>query len=181
MPCRSTCWPSAIAPAAVSPYIGFGLGAVRTDYRFNGTGVDPGYDTRLGVETEVGLMVKMWESSDKTSKLALRPELKMRWADPGNANLKDYLYTLGVQYSFGGSPVATAVPVARTAAATAAAAATATASSAAAGANASAPAPPACAVPAAKATITLEGVNFAFNKSDLTAESRPMLDGVATG
>ena len=97
---------------AVSPYIGLGLGAVRTDYRFNvGTGVDPGYDTRLGVETEVGVMLKVWESSDKTSKLALRPEFKMRWADPGNANLKDYLYTLGVQYSFGGSPVAAAVPV----------------------------------------------------------------------
>ncbi len=43
----------------ISPYIGLGLGAVRTDYKFNGGG-DPGYDTRLAVETEVGLMVKMW-------------------------------------------------------------------------------------------------------------------------
>ncbi|HEY4339109.1 MAG TPA: OmpA family protein [Steroidobacteraceae bacterium] len=159
----------------VSPYIGLGLGAVRTDYSLNGGG-SPGYDTRLGVETEVGLMVKMWESTDKTSKLSLRPELKMRWADPGNANLKDYLYTVGVQYSFGGSPVAAPVPVA---------------------AQAPPPPPPPLpppppppappppppppAFPAAKASITIEGVNFAFNKSDLTADSRPVLDGVANG
>ena len=102
---------------------------MRTDYKFNGGG-DPGYDTRLGVETEIGLMVKMWESGDKTSKLSLRPELKMRWADPGNANLKDYLYMVGVQYSFGGSPVAAPMPVAADAAAAPAAAATATATAA---------------------------------------------------
>src|SRR5580692_7503148 len=39
----------------VSPYIGFGMGAVRTDYSFDGN-CRPGYDTRLGLETEVGLM-----------------------------------------------------------------------------------------------------------------------------
>jgi OmpA-OmpF porin, OOP family len=156
----------------VSPYIGFGVGAVRADYKLNGGG-DPGYDTRLGLETEVGLMVKMWESGDKTSKLSLRPELKMRWADPGNANFKDYLYMVGVQYSFGGSAVAAPVPVA---------------------AEPPPPPPPpapppppppapppAPAFPAAKASITIEGVNFAFNKSDLTADSRPILDGVAAG
>ena len=160
----------------VSPYVGLGLGAVRTDYKFNGGG-DPGFDTRLGVEAEVGLMVKMWESTDRTSKLALRPELKMRWADPGNANLKDYLYMVGLQYSFGGSPVATAIPVALPPPPPPP--------------PPPAPPPPAPtpppapppvpAFPAAKATITLEGVNFAFNKADLTAESRPVLDDVATG
>ena len=130
-----------------------------------------------GVETEVGLMVKMWESTRRTSKLALRPELKMRWADPGNANLKDYLYMVGLQYSFGGSPVATAIPVALAAAAAPAAAAGTTPAST----DAPAAPPPVPAFPAAKATITLEGVNFAFNKADLTAESRPVLDDVATG
>jgi OOP family OmpA-OmpF porin len=159
----------------VSPYIGLGLGAVRTDYKLNGGG-DPGYDTRLAVETEIGLMVKMWESGDKTSKLSLRPELKMRWADPGNYNLKDYLYMVGVQYSFGGSPVAAPIPVAAVAP------------------PPPPPPPPAPpppppppapppepAFPAAKASITIEGVNFAFNKADLTADSRPILDGVADG
>ena len=33
----------------------------------------------------------------------------------------------------------------------------------------------------AKSSITLEGVNFEFNKSDLTADSKPILDGVADG
>src|SRR6202012_2040705 len=32
-----------------------------------------------------------------------------------------------------------------------------------------------------KSSLTLEGVNFAFNKADLTAESKPVLDGVADG
>ncbi len=32
-----------------------------------------------------------------------------------------------------------------------------------------------------KGNITLEGVNFAFNKADLTADSRPILDAVAEG
>ncbi len=32
-----------------------------------------------------------------------------------------------------------------------------------------------------KGNITLEGVNFAFNKADLTDESRPVLDAVADG
>jgi OOP family OmpA-OmpF porin len=160
----------------VSPYFGVGLGALRTDYKFD-DGSGSGYDTRLAVEAEVGLMVKMWESSDRTSKLSLRPELKARWANPGDANLRDYLYTVGVQYSFGGSPVASAVPVAAI--------------------EPPPPPPPAAPppppppppptpppapeFPAAKASITLEGVNFAFNKSDLTADSRPVLDGVATG
>ena len=43
------------------------------------------------------------------------------------------------------------------------------------------PPPPPPAFPAAKASITIEGVNFAFNKADLTADSRPILDGVAAG
>jgi OOP family OmpA-OmpF porin len=160
----------------VSPYVGLGMGAVRTDYSFDGN-FRPGYDTRLGLETEVGLMVKLWQSADQTSKLSLRPELKMRWADPGNANLKDYLYMVGLQFSFGGSPVVAAVPVA------------------------AAPPPPPVPLPppppppvpapaptpppaqqyVVKSTITLEGVNFAFNKADLTSESRPVLDAVADG
>jgi OmpA-OmpF porin, OOP family len=159
----------------VSPYIGLGLGAVRVDYKFDG-GFDPGYDTRLAVETEVGLMVKMWESADKTSKLSFRPELKFRWADPGNYNLKDYLYMVGLQYSFGGSPVAppvAAVPPPPPPPPPAAP-----------------PPPPPTPAPAPtppppayveRSALTLEGVNFAFNRADLTAESRPVLDGVAEG
>ena len=142
----------------VSPYIGLGLGAVRTDYSFDGN-FRPGYDTRLGVETEVGAMVKLWQNADQTSKLSFRPEFKMRWADPGNANLKDYLLMVGIQYSFGGSPVVAAV--------------------------AEVPPPPPPPPPVeqyvVKSTITLEGVNFAFNKADLTSESRPVLDAVADG
>ena len=178
----------------LSPYFGLGLGGVRTNYRFNGVS-GSNSDTKLGVEAEVGVMMKLWESSQKTSKLALRPELKLRWSDPGNANRNDFLYTLGIQYSFGGSPVAAAVPVAA----------------------APPPPPPPAAEPPPpppppppldsdhdgvpdsidkcpntppgeqvdatgcpiKGSITLVGVNFATNKADLTEDSRPVLDAVA--
>jgi outer membrane protein OmpA-like peptidoglycan-associated protein len=157
----------------VSPYFGVGVGAVRTDLKFDG-GFDPGYDTRLGIETEVGLMVKLWQNTDKTSKISLRPELKLRWADASNTARQDYIYGVGIQYSFGGSPVAAAIPVA---------------------AEPPPPPPPAppppppppppapppAAVFVPKTSITLEGVEFAFNKSDLTEDSRPILDGVAAG
>jgi OOP family OmpA-OmpF porin len=161
----------------VSPYIGLGMGAVRTSYKFNAGG-DPGFDTRLAVETEAGLMMKLWESADKTSKLSLRPELKVRWADPGSANFKDFLYMVGVQYSFGGSPVAppvAALPPPPPAPLPPP--------------PAPPPPPPPTVAPApapaaqyvVKTAITLEGVNFAFNKADLTPDSRPILDTVADG
>jgi OOP family OmpA-OmpF porin len=135
---------------AVSPYLGLGLGAVRTDYKFY-DGVTSGFDTRLAIETEVGLMVKLWESAEKTSKISLRPELKMRLVDPGKTNDFDFLYMVGIQWSFGGSPVVAAAPP---------------------------PPPPPY---AERSSITLEGVNFAFNKADLTPDSKPVLDGVADG
>ncbi len=92
----------------VSPYVGLGLGAVRSAYTFSTT-YGLGYDTTLAAEAEAGVMVKLWQSPDQTSKLSLRPELKMRWANPGaaystTANEKDYLFMVGIQYSFGGSP-----------------------------------------------------------------------------
>ncbi len=37
-----------------------------------------------------------------------------------------------------------------------------------------------CPIPV-KGSITLEGVNFDFNKSEITVDSRPVLDGVASG
>ncbi|HTV77454.1 MAG TPA: OmpA family protein [Steroidobacteraceae bacterium] len=160
----------------VSPYLGAGFGAVRTNYRFDG-GYGPGYDTRLGIETEAGLMIKLWESPQRTSKISLRPEVKLRWAHPGSENLEDFFYTVGVQFAFGGSPVPVAVPVA-----------------------AAPPPPPPPAPPpppppppapapapapqaqfVAKSSITLEGVNFAFNSAELTQDSKPILDATADG
>ena len=147
----------------VSPYFGAGLGAVRTNYRYDG-GSSSGYDTHLGLETEVGLMIKLWESTEKTSKVSLRPEVKVRWADPGadRATYQDVFYMVGVQFSFGGSPVA--LPVAAEPPPPA---------------PAPAPAPEAQFV--AKTSITLEGVNFAFNSADLTEDSKPVLDATAEG
>ncbi len=45
--------------------------------------------------------MKLWQNTDHTSKLSLRPELKMRWANPGDAyyttaNEKDYIAQIGV-------------------------------------------------------------------------------------
>ncbi|HTY93744.1 MAG TPA: OmpA family protein [Steroidobacteraceae bacterium] len=179
----------------VAPYLGVGVGALDSEYSFESTS-----HTRLALNAELGLMVKLWEDPRMTSKLALRPEIRVRWGEAAGGGHSDYLYTIGLQYAFGGSPVAAPVPVA-----------------------AAAPPPPPPPPPPAppppppapqapldsdhdgvpdsidqcpntppgvqvdavgcpiKGLLTLEGVNFATDKADLTDASRPILDGVAAG
>jgi OmpA-OmpF porin, OOP family len=156
----------------LSPFVGLGLGGVRADYSLGAAG--SGSDTKFGIEGEVGVMVKLWEDSQQTSKLALRPQLTLRWADPGSTNRTDFLYTVGLQYSFGGTPApapVAAVPPPPPPPAP----------------PPPPPPPPAPTPPPAVVaapipqSVTLEGVNFATDKADLTADSRPILDGVAEG
>lgn len=51
-----------------------------------------------------GVMIRLWESADGSRRLALRPDIKVRWTHgwahaPGNP--VDPLYVLGLTYSFG--------------------------------------------------------------------------------
>ena len=169
---------------AVAPYVSFGIGAVENQR-------SPGANaTDFMGQAGAGLMLKLWEG--ESGSFALRPELKARWDEAGAAGtLVDYIGTLGFQYSFGRTAVAT--PVA-------------------------APPPPPAPQPeptpppppppgdedhdgvtddldkcpqtpagvAVDATgcprqgsVTLEGVAFELNAARLTAESQSILDSVA--
>ncbi len=171
-----------------SPYVSVGLGGVQND-------VSPGRNsTDFMSQAGVGMFVKLWESADGSSSFSLRLDLKARWDDAGAAGkLRDYIGTIGFQYSFGAAkasptppppappPVAAAPP----------------------------PPPPPPAPPAdsdndgvtdnqdqcpgtpagvavdalgcpRKGSITPGGVNFEVNSAKLTAGFRELLNGVAT-
>jgi OmpA-OmpF porin, OOP family len=92
----------------VSPYVSVGLGSVRNDR-------SPGDNaTDFMSQAGVGLFVKLWESADGSRSFSLRPDLKARWDDAGaDGTLRDYIGTLGFQFSFGSpkpAPVAAPVP-----------------------------------------------------------------------
>jgi OOP family OmpA-OmpF porin len=173
----------------VSPYVSAGLGAVKNDF-------SPGANaTDFMMQAGAGLMIKLWESADSSRSFSLRPDIKVRWDDAGaDGTLRDYIGTLGFQYSFG---TAAAKPVA---------------------AVSPPPAPPEPAPQAAplpppppppadsdrdgvldnidkcpgtpagvavdaegcprKGSITLEGVTFELNSADLTVGSRSVLAAV---
>jgi OOP family OmpA-OmpF porin len=171
----------------VAPYVSVGLGAV-DNQRSPGSNA-----TDFMGQAGVGLMVKLWESD--SGSFALRPDLKARWDEAGaSGTLVDYIGTLGFQYSFGRTAVAKPIlaPPAPPAAPPP---------------EPTPPPPPpppgdadhdgvtddmdkcpdtpaGVAVDAVGCTrqgsITLEGVAFELNAALLTAESRNILDGVAT-
>lgn len=168
----------------VSPYVTVGLGAVENQRSPGSNATD--FMTQAGL----GMMMKVWESSDSSRSFSLRPELKARWDDAGaEGHLVDYIGTLGFQYSFGAAAVKAAEPVPTPPPA-----------------PAPEPTPPPaprdsdndgvtdnvdkCPDTAAgvavdavgcprKGSITLEGVTFELNSARLTPESRNILDGVA--
>lgn len=167
---------------AVSPYITLGIGALRTD-----TG---SHDDDFMAQAGVGLMARLWQNASGTSAFSLRPELKARFDDAGRVHFRDYLATLGLQFSFGPQRVAQSAPIVAPAPAPEPA-------------PAPAPVPPAdsdgdgvldpqdrcpgtprgVAVDAygceRKGSVTLEGVTFELDSADLTAESRPVLARIA--
>ncbi len=166
----------------VAPYISVGMGVVQNERSPGSNATD--FMTQAGV----GLLMKVWESADSSRSFTLRPDIKARWDDAGApGHLLDYIGTLGFQYAFG-SPAAKPVEAAPPPAP---------------------PAPPPpppppqdsdndgvidtldkCpGTPAGVAvdaygcprqgSITLEGVAFEYDSSNLAGQSRSILDGVA--
>lgn len=83
----------------VSPYVSVGAGVLRDDF-----GPTPG-STNFMAQAGVGLMWTLWRNATNTSSIALRPDIKARFDDPGkDGHLIDYYATLGLQFSFGGTP-----------------------------------------------------------------------------
>jgi OOP family OmpA-OmpF porin len=172
--------------SAISPYITFGMGALRND-------LDPGrHSDHFMAQAGVGLMARLWQNESGTRTVSLRPEVKARWDDAGrNDHFRDYLATIGLQFSFGPGRVA-AAPAPEQPPAPAPAPAV-----------EPPPAPPAdsdgdgvvdsrdrcpgtprgVAVDAdgceQKGSIVLEGVSFALNSAELTEQSRPVLARIA--
>jgi OmpA-OmpF porin, OOP family len=176
-----------------SPYLTGGVGA-ETNIVVPGNGAL----TKLMTQAGVGTYINLWRSSDGTRAFALRPEIKARWDDPGKGqHLVDYIALLGFQFSFGGSrtpapppppPPPAPPPVSQAAPPVAAAPATPPDSD-----HDGVPddidqcpnTPPGVQVDAVgcplKGSITLEGVNFEHNSSELTVASHPALDAIADG
>lgn len=159
-----------------SPYLRFGGGFVH-----DVAGGQVANQTNFAADGGVGFYWNLWRSRGGGRAFALRPEIKVRWENPGRSpDLQDYIADLGFQYSFGGAstsneggesaplppappPASESVPVA---------------------APAVAP-PPSPAQSALKrpshGSIILKGVTFAFNSAHLTASSRSVLDETAAG
>jgi OOP family OmpA-OmpF porin len=174
-------------PARVAPYISLGIGAVRDSASVASTAPS---STDFMAQAGVGLFIKLWENADASQSFGLRPDFKARWDDTSgsSAHPVDFLASLGFQFSFG--PGRTPVPVA--------AAPPPPPPPPVVEALPPPPPPPPLApvskcpnTPAGvavdkdgcpiKGAITLEGVNFEFNKAILTGESKPILDQVAAG
>src|SRR5215469_3024952 len=149
-----------------APYIVLGVGA---------TGEHPPAGLGLTSRTDfmaqggVGAFIKLWENSDASQSLLLRPDLKARWTD-AHGNPVDVLYVLGLTLTWGPGvkPMAAAAPVA------------------AAQPSPPPPPPPPPVVPTPpppppRADVILEGVTFATNSAVLTESSKPILNDAAKG
>jgi OmpA-OmpF porin, OOP family len=167
----------------VSPYISVGAGAVQSDR-------GPGLNANDAMaQAGVGLLLNLWESANGANSFALRPDLKARWSEAGaEGTLRDYIGTIGFQYSFGAARVSAPTPE---------------------------PTPPPTPTPpppppeprdsdkdgvidqldrcpdtpagvavdaygcTRQGSITLEGVGFEVNSTELTVSSRDVLDSLA--
>jgi OOP family OmpA-OmpF porin len=165
----------------ISPYLRLGAGFVH-----DVPGQQVPNQTNFAADAGVGFYWNLWRSAGGTRAFALRPEIKVRWENPGHSpNLQDYIADLGFQYSFGGSPAPSAPaevappppppppPAPKPTRATP-------------------PAPPPAEAPTpsvqhsaftlpTRGSVILKGVNFAFNSAHLTASSRSVLDQAAAG
>lgn len=171
----------------VAPFLSAGLGVVQNDRSPGGDATD--FMTQVGA----GMFIKAWESSDGSRSFALRPELKARWDDAGSAgHLRDYIGTLGFQYSFGSpppKPVETPPPPpppppAPTPPPPPPPPGDADKDGVLDNVDKCPDTPPGVAVDAygctRKGSITLEGVTFETNSARLTPESQSILDTIAT-
>jgi OOP family OmpA-OmpF porin len=92
---------------AIAPYALVGVGALHTGRKL----IDDRTD--FMAETGVGVLATLWRSGDGARSLQLRPELKVRFSDAGSQTLRDYIGTVGLQYTFGAPdprPVAATPP-----------------------------------------------------------------------
>jgi OmpA-OmpF porin, OOP family len=175
-----------------APYIGIGAGVVEDDF-------SPGPNqTDFMAQAGLGAFIRLYENSDGSTQLSLRPDIKARWDDTGaQGYLHDYIATLGFQLSFGAAtnkapePVAAPPPPPPP--------------------QAAAPTPPPPPPPPGdadkdgvtddidqcpntppgvavdargcpqKGSITLEGVTFDVNSANLTGQSMPVLNELAAG
>jgi OmpA-OmpF porin, OOP family len=175
-----------------APYLTVGAGALRNEPVRVGRAQNEDFMAQAGL----GALVKLYESD--TGSFSLRPEIKARWDDAGaQGYLRDYIGTLGLQFSFGRAPVVAAKPAPEPLPAPAPVQA------------AAPPPPPPPPAPAdsdndgvvddrdqclgtpagtlvdntgcpQRGSITLKGVNFEHDSAQLTADSRPILAGVAS-
>jgi OOP family OmpA-OmpF porin len=170
-----------------APYLTFGAGALQNEPLGGGRSKNEDFMAQAGL----GALVKLYESD--TGSFSLRPELKARWDDAGaQGYLRDYIGTLGLQFSFGRAPVVAAAPTPQPPPP----------------APTPPPPPPPPAPPAdsdndgvtddrdrcpgtpagtlvdsdgcpQRGSITLNGVTFELDSAQLTADSRPILAGIA--
>ncbi len=88
----------------ISPYLRLGAGFVH-----DVPGGQVPNQTNFAADAGVGFYWNLWRSAGGTRAFALRPEIKVRWENPGHTpDLQDYIADLGFQYSFGGSRAASA-------------------------------------------------------------------------
>lgn len=172
--------------SAVSPFLSIGAGYIKDDPDPVGRSVGSPL-----AQVGAGLLIDVAESSSGGFVFQLRPEVKARWDfidQAGNSNFLDYMAGIGFQFAWGAARAAEPAPQA---------------------APPPPPPPPPPAAPKdsdgdgvpdtvdqcpdtprgtavdavgcpRKGSVTLKGVNFEFNSAKLTAESRPILDGVAS-
>jgi OmpA-OmpF porin, OOP family len=161
----------------VSPYLRLGAGVLR-----NTPGGNPfplPNQTHFATDAGIGTYLNLWRSEDETAAFSLRPEIKVVWDEPGRGqHLNDYVATLGLQYDFGGQPVA---PPQAAAPPPPPPPPPPPAAPQAAPPEAAQPAPPPPVQVPSKGSVTLTGVTFAYDSARLTDSSSPVLDGVATG
>jgi len=84
-----------------APYLSIGAGATHAAPP-PGTGLES--RTEFMWQPGFGAIIKVWQSTDDSRSLALRPDVKVRWTHgwahaPGNP--VDVLYVLGLTFSFG--------------------------------------------------------------------------------
>lgn len=162
----------------ISPYLRLGAGFV---HDIPGGRVTN--QTNFAADTGIGFYWNLWRSAGGTREFALRPEIKVRWENPGHSpDFQDYIADLGFQYSFGGSPASSAPDVAASPPPAPAPRPAPT--------PAALPAPPVALPPSpprrtfvlpSRGSVILTGVTFAFNSARLTAPSRSVLEQVAAG
>jgi OOP family OmpA-OmpF porin len=153
-----------------APYLSLGVGAIH-DSPPDGFGLSS--RTEFMAQGGIGAFIRLWQNSNGSRTIFLRPDLKARWSRV-SGNPVDFLYVLGFTATFGPCQPAVAAPPSPP------------------------PPPPPPPPPASRCPgtppgvavdeygcpikdVVLEGVNFETDSAVLTAASRPILDAAAKG